>query len=61
MFIGFIIAVILGLSTQSIFVFCLVLIIAIIGGVYLMATGAAQRFDYQKQSGTIIHQGDWRR
>jgi hypothetical protein len=28
-------------------------------GIYLALKGKAQRFDYQMQSGTIIHQGDW--
>lgn len=28
-------------------------------GFYLFATGASQRFDYQRQSGNIIHKGDW--
>lgn len=28
-------------------------------GFYFILKSNAQRFDYQKQSGTIIHQGDW--
>ena len=33
-------------------------IIAIGIGIYFIATGSSQRFDYQRQSGSIIHGGD---
>ena len=29
-------------------------------GIYIIFMGKADRFDYQRQSGSIIHQGDWR-
>ena len=28
-------------------------------GMYLISQGKAMRFDYQRQSGTVMHKGDW--
>ena len=28
-------------------------------GLYFILTGSSQQFDYQRQSGSIIHRGDW--
>lgn len=34
-------------------------LIGIVLGIYLIYSGKAERFDYQRQSGTIIHKGDF--
>lgn len=40
-------------------VFGIILFLIFLGlGIYFIATGSSQRFDYQRQSGTIIHGGD---
>jgi hypothetical protein len=28
-------------------------------GIYIVFKGKAKRFDYQRQSGNILHKGDW--
>jgi hypothetical protein len=33
--------------------------LGILIGLVLVLFGKAQRFDYQRQSGSIIHKGDW--
>lgn len=35
-------------------------LIGLVLGVYLIYIGKAERFDFQRQSGTIIHKGDFR-
>jgi uncharacterized membrane protein YphA (DoxX/SURF4 family) len=37
----------------------IVAIILIILGFFLILKGRSQRFDYQRQSGSIVHRGDW--
>lgn len=57
----------LGIILGIIFMFSslwmgiIILLIFLVIGIYLIATGNAQRFDFERQSGTILHQGDWRR
>lgn len=35
-----------------------IILVGVISGIYLIMTGNSQRFDYQRQSGSIIHGGD---
>ena len=34
-------------------------VILLVVGIWLFISGFSQRFDYQRQSGSIIHGGDW--
>jgi hypothetical protein len=36
-----------------------ILIIGLIAGVIIVFWGKSLRFDYQRQSGNILHRGDW--
>jgi len=52
----------IGIFTIGIFLLLMSWVLTLIVcsiGIYLIATGCSQRFDYQRQSGTIIHKGDW--
>lgn len=51
--------VIFGIGIILLMMSWVLTIIFAAAGIYLIATGSAQRFDYQRQSGTIIHKGDW--
>lgn len=51
-----IIIIIIGL--MLLLVHWMITLIFIALGIYLIATGSSQRFDYQRQSGLIVHGGD---
>ena len=34
-------------------------VVMFFGGIWIVVKGSEQRFDYQRQSGTIVHGGDW--
>ena len=56
---GFIIGVLFMINNFYLGLFVFFIFLAI--GIYLIATGSSQRFDFQRQSGNIIHGGDgWR-
>jgi hypothetical protein len=58
LFVGFILAVFVGLFASA--ALAVVILIVFCGlGFWMIATGSSQRFDYQRQSGNIIHKGDW--
>jgi MFS-type transporter involved in bile tolerance (Atg22 family) len=59
MFLSVIIGLIFGITNHGIIGLIFFLIFGA-AGLYLLITGKAQRFDYKRQSGTIIHRGDWR-
>jgi cbb3-type cytochrome oxidase subunit 3 len=58
MFFGILImflSIILGFILSNWLVFTLIFIV----GLVLFIFGKQQRFDYERQSGTILHRGDW--
>ena len=56
---GFIFGIIIGVATHNM-ILGIIIIVLIAGlGFYMIATGSSQRFDFQRQSGQIIHRGDW--
>lgn len=58
LFIGFIVSMIALLSFGfTAFVICLVLSLGL--AIYVYITAESERFDYKRQSGQIIHRGDW--
>lgn len=54
---GFLFGILILLGGNTILGF-IVLFLLVGSGIYLTLRGKAQRFDYQMQSGSIIHQGD---
>ena len=47
-----------GLVTESVFGAFIGLALLVLG-IYMMASGSSQRFDYKQRSGSMIHRGDW--
>lgn len=46
-----------GMMVNTIF-WIIIFLLCLGFGIYFIATGSSQRFDFQRQSGTIIHGGD---
>lgn len=57
--IGLLISIITEISTNNSLLAFIVFLLIAGTGIYLIITAKAQRFDYQRQSGTIIHKGDF--
>lgn len=57
--IGFVLGIFFGLLSKSLLVFFIVIILFSVGGITLIFKGKSQRFDYQRQSGYIVHRGDF--
>jgi hypothetical protein len=52
------VGLVLGLAMGSL-LFDFIGLAGFVGGIILFLRGKSLRFDYQRQSGAIIHQGDW--